>query len=226
MRTQGKDKRRHKRYAVEGISGNVLYTSELEVLNISLEGTAIETSRRLELNREYTFKIRHRGAFMNFKGLVVWATLVSKVNRTTGITSPLYRVGIRFTETLSEKTQKLYEFIEENKVKSLEKRLGGIRVKIAADEKVKIDMPHEYKVKKMSLSGMLVETVYPLTEDSKNSIELFLSGHPLKIIVRVANCKEVILDGSEKYEIGIEFLWMSEQDEDILRNFLDMLDEG
>jgi hypothetical protein len=225
MREQKNDKRRHKRHAVEGISGNVLYTSEIDVLNISIDGAAIETSKRLELNREYTFKIRHRGSFINVKGLIVWATLISRINKTTGAMTPLYRVGIRFTDTLSEKATRLYQFIEENKVKSLEKRLGGVRVKIVTNEEVKIDVPHEYKVKKISLSGMLVETEYPLAIDSQNGIELFLNGQLLKITVRVANCKDTAPGGMEKYDMGIEFLEMSEEDANILQNFLNMLEE-
>jgi PilZ domain len=226
MGQRDSDKRKNKRYAVEGISGNVLYTSDLEVLNISIDGAAIETSKRLELNREYTFKIKHRGSFLNLKGLIVWATLVSKMNKATGTITPVYRAGIRFTDTLSEKAKTLHQFIEDNKVTSLEQRLGGVRFQISTDETVKIDLPHEYKVKKISLSGMLVETSYPLELDSRNNIELFLNEHALQIIIRVANCKDITIDGITKYDIGIEFLEMSEQDEDILQNFLNTLEEG
>ena len=102
MREKKNEKRKNKRHAVEGVSGNVLYTSDLEVLNISIDGAAIETSKRLELNRTYTFKINHRGACLNLRGRIVWATLVSKVNKATGTITPGYRVGIRFTDTQSE----------------------------------------------------------------------------------------------------------------------------
>jgi hypothetical protein len=225
MRERGNDKRNNKRYAVEGISGNVLYTSDLEVLNISNNGAAIETSKRLELNREYTFKIKHRGSFLNLKGLIVWATLVSKMNKATGTVIPVYRVGIRFTHTLNEKANTLVQFIEENKVKWLEKRLGGVRFKIETGKKVKVDLPQEYMVKKISLSGMLVETEYPLELDSRNSIELFINGYTLQISIRVTNCHDIITDGIAKYDIGIEFIDISEQDENILQNFINTLEE-
>ena len=225
MREKKSDKRKNKRYAVEEVSGNVLYTSVLEVLNISIDGAAIETSKRLELNREYTFKINHSGSCLNLRGRIVWATLVSKVNRTTGTITPGYRVGIRFTDTLSENATALSRFIEENKAKSLKKRLGGVRFKIATDEKVKIDLQHECEVKKISLSGMLVKTAFPLELNSRNNIELFLKGHVLLINIRVAHCRDITIDGIPKYDIGIEFIEMSGQDENILQNFLVTLDE-
>ena len=225
MRAQESDKRKNKRYAVGGVSGNVLYTSDLEVLNISIDGAAIETSKRLELNREYTFKIKHAGSFLNLRGRVVWATLVSKTNKSTGGITPVYRVGIRFTDTLSQKADTLLRFIEENKIKSLEKRLGGVRFTVGTDDEVKIDLPHEYRVKKISLSGMLVETAFPLELDSRHMSELFLDGHTLKITIRVANFKEITIDGIARYHIGIEFLEMSEQDENALENYLGTLEE-
>lgn len=72
------ESRRYRRYVVEGIHGNVLYTSDIEVLNISIDGAAIETPKRLELNREYTFKILFSGGVLDLKGRVVWAILISK----------------------------------------------------------------------------------------------------------------------------------------------------
>jgi hypothetical protein len=225
MLEKDSDKRNNKRYAVEGIGGNVLYTSDLEVLNISIDGAAIETSKRLEINREYTFKIKHRGSFLNLRGLIVWATLVSKMNKASGTVTPVYRAGIRFTDTLSEKAHTLIQFIEDNKVKSREKRLGGVRFQITTDEKVKIDLPHEYKVKKISLSGMLVETAYALEVDSRHNIELFLNENTLQIIIRVANCKAITTDGITKYDIGIEFVELSGQDENKLQSFLNTLEE-
>jgi len=225
MREKKNDKRKNKRYAVEGVSGNVLYTSDLEVLNLSIDGAAIETSKRLELNRSYTFKINHRGSCLNLRGRVVWATLVSKVNNATGTITPGYRVGIRFTDTLSEKATALSRFIKENKAKSLEKRLGGVRFKIATGEKVQMDLQHEYKVKKISLSGMLVKTAFPLELNSRNNIELFLNGYVLLINIRVAHCRDITTDGITKYDIGIEFIEMSGQDEKILQKFLVTLED-
>jgi hypothetical protein len=225
MKHKKDDNRRNTRYIVDNLAGNVFYTSELEVLNLSIDGAAIETARRLELNREYTFKLKCNNSLLSLRGIVVWAILVSKVDKHTGAISPVYRAGIRFTDTLNEKASMLIKFIEENKTRNLENRLGGVRFKISAKEQMKVDLIHEYRVRKISLSGMLVETEYPLGVESCHDIELFINSHSLAILGRVANIKDVITDGVLKYEIGIEFSEMSEENKQLLLEFLKSLED-
>jgi hypothetical protein len=224
MKEKDGDNRRNKRHVVDGIDGNVLYTSDIEVLNLSIDGAAIETAKRLELNREYTFKLKYHESFISLRGSVVWAILVSKV-KNNGAVTPFYRAGIRFTDTLSEKANMLLQFIEDNRIKKRENRLGGVRFNISSTEHMKVDLPHEYKVIKISLSGMLVETEYPLVIESHYNIELFINSHNLKIVGRVVYSKEYVVDNAVKYEIGMEFFEISEDDERILQEFLDTLEE-
>jgi hypothetical protein len=219
------DNRRNRRHVVEGLEGNVLYTSDIEVLNLSIDGAAIETAKRLELNRVYTFKIKYHDSYISLRGCVVWAILVSKVDKNTGAVSPVYRAGIRFTDTLSEKANMLVQFIEETGIKKREQRLGGVRFNIFSTEHMKVDLPHEYKVIKISLSGMLVETEYSLDIETHYNIELFINNHNLNIVGRVAYRKEVVVDNIARYKIGIEFFEISEDDERILQEFLDGLEE-
>ena len=224
MKEKDGDNRRNKRHVVDGIEGNVLYTSDIEVLNLSIDGAAIETAKRLELNREYTFKLKYHDSFISLRGSVVWAILVSKV-KNNGAVTPVYRAGIRFTDTMSEKANMLLQFIEDNRIKKRENRLGGVRFNISSTEHMKVDLPHEYKVIKISLSGMLVETEYPLVIESHYNIELFINSHNLKIVGRVVYSKEYVVDNAVKYEIGMEFFEISEDDERILQEFLDTLEE-
>ncbi len=219
------ENRRNKRYVVEGLQGNVLYTSDIDVLNISIDGAAIETPRRLEINREYTFKLKFSETVLNLKGKVVWAFLISKVNKETGSIIPVYRAGIKFTDTLSEKAMMLQNFINQNRTRKLENRLGGVRFKLSGNKTMQVDVPHEYKVKKISLSGMLVETEIPLEIETQCEMELFINSHSLKILTRISNIKEEASNDMTKYEVGIEFLKMSEQDEDILVSFINSLEK-
>lgn len=220
------DNRRHKRYSVDGIRGNVLYTSDIEVINISVDGVAVETTRRLELNREYTFKVRYKDTYLALKGCVVWAILISKEKKDTKAFVPVYRAGIKFTNALSEKANLLQNFIEENKVKTLETRLGGVRFEIANSEDVKVDLPRKYETKRVSLSGMLIETGYPLDLDSQHGIELFLNENIMHFTGRVAYCETIGTDEASRYDIGIEFIEMSDSDRKFLKDFLDTLKDG
>jgi PilZ domain len=219
---ENSENRRHPRYIVEDIQGNVLYTSDIEVLNISINGAAIETARRLEVNREYAFKITYKDVSLSLKGRVVWALLTSRSKKDAQSPVPVYRAGIKFTDVLSEKAEALLKFIEENREKKTSTRLGGIRFKIANAKNVTIDLAREYSVKKISLSGMLVETEYPLALDDQYDIELFLDGDAMAIGGRIAYCRKSDAHLSQ-YDIGIEFVRLTDGDKELLQHFLGTL---
>ena len=226
MSDKKNEERRNKRYIVDGIQGNVLYPADLEILNISIDGAAIETTKWLDLNREYTLKVKYKDIVLNLRGRIVWAVLTSKEKKGSGEVIPVYRAGVRFTDTLSEKTTMLINFIEENKIRTLEKRLVGVRFKIVTYQDTKIDYPYKYEVKKMSLSGMLVETEYALDLNSNYDIELFLADNVLNIIGRIAYCEKIDSDDGIKYNIGIEFAEVSDNDKGLLKEFLNALEDG
>jgi len=221
---ENSDNRRHTRYMVEDIHGNVLYTADIEVLNISVDGAAIETARRLEVNREYTFRINYRDISLSLKGNVVWALLTTRLKKDTQDSVPVYRAGVKFTDVLSEKAEALLKFIEENRGKKTGTRLGGIRFNIANGKKITMGLPRKYCVKKISLSGMLVETEYPLSLDEQYDIELFLNGDAIPIVGRIAYCREIDAHRSQ-YDIGIEFVMLTDSAKGLLQHFLGTLEE-
>jgi hypothetical protein len=87
-----------------------------------------------------------------------------------------------------------------------------------------IDFPYRYDVKKVSLSGMLIETDYPLDLNTHHSMELFLDSDILGILGRIANCTKKQMVDQEKFDVGIEFIGMSDNDKVILKEFIDTLD--
>ena len=219
-----KERRSHKRYDVEGVHGNVLHPSDLVILNMSIDGAAIETSKRLDINREYIFKIKHKGTILSFRGLVIWSLLTNKEIRDQHKIIPVYRAGIRFIDTLNEKTGKLIDFIDDNKITTLERRVVGVRFKINTPQNVKIEYPYKYEVKRMSLSGMLVETEYPLKINSRYHIEIFLDKTELNLVGRVAYCEEINPGRGTKYKIGIEFIKMPDEKQKLIKKFLKTLE--
>ena len=217
---ENSENRRHPRYIVEDIHGNVLYTSDIEVLNISVDGAAIETARRLEVNREYSFRINYKDLSLSLKGNVVWALLTTRLKKDTQDSVPVYRAGVKFTDVLSEKAKSLLKFIEENRVKKTGTRLGGIRFNIANAKNITIDLQRKYSVKKISLSGMLVETEYPLSLNDQYDIELFLNGNAIAIVGRVAYCRKIDDAHLLQYDIGIEFVALTDSDKKLLQHFI------
>jgi c-di-GMP-binding flagellar brake protein YcgR len=98
-----------------------------------------------------------------------------------------------------------------------------VRFMIAAPENIKLDYPYKYEVKRMSLSGMLIEIENPLDLNSRYDIELFINENVVKVEGRVANCTEIKSESGAVYDIGIEFVKVSDNDKKLLKNFLSTL---
>jgi len=219
------EKRKHKRHAVNGILGNVLYSSDLNVINISIDGVAIETKKRIEVNREYPFKIKYKGLTLNIKGVVVWSVLSHSQKTESGEVIPVYRAGVKFTDVMSEKASALIKFLEENVIASSDRRLRGVRCKITNSDEVKIDYPHRYSVREMSLSGMLIETEYPLAPDTRYTMELVIDENVFNIVGKVVSCIGVKAENDVRYIAGVEFVDMPEESKELLKTFIDTLEE-
>jgi hypothetical protein len=226
MEEGSRERRRHKRFTAEGVRGNVRYLADLKLINISVDGAAIETKKRLDVNREYNFKIDYKGTPLSAKGLVAWSQLIQSEKTATGDLVPIYRSGVKFIDVLDEKTIALMSFIEDNKIETPERRLGGVRCKIAAPQNVKVGFPYEYVVRKISLSGMEIETKHPLDPDSRHEMELILNEKVLAIMGRIVTCIEVPSGNATKYHMGVEFIGISDNDRELLKHFLNTLDES
>jgi hypothetical protein len=224
MTDRSGSRRKHKRFSVEGIYGIVHFLSDLNIINISVDGAAIETTKRLDLNREYTFKIYHRDAPLCLCGLVVWSVLDRTEKKESGEIIPVYKAGIKFTDIMSEKSNMLVNFIEESRVITLERRLGGARCKIVSPKDIKIGYPYGYGVKNISLSGMEIETEYPFEPLSMVDMELVLDSKVVNIMGRIKNCVKVTLENFTKYDMGVEFVEVSDEDKKLLKRFLDTLE--
>lgn len=226
MREGFGDRRRHKRYGIKGVRGNVRFLADLKLVNISADGAAIETKKRLDVNREYKFKIDYEGTPLDARGLVVWSQLVKGEKTEDGDVVPIYRSGVKFVAVVDEKIIELMNFIEDNRARTPERRLGGVRCKIAAPQNMTVGYPYGYLVKKISFCGMEIETEHALDPDSRHEMELVLNDKVLTITGRIVTCVEVPSEKATKYDMGVEFLEMSAYDRKLLRHFIDTLEES
>ena len=221
----GKERRRHKRHSVNGIRGNVRYLADLKIINISVDGAAIETTKRLDVNREYSFKIDYKDTPVSVKGLVVWSRLIHAEKTEEGDVIPMYRSGLKFLDTVDEKTIKLMSFIEETKEITPERR-AGVRCKITSSQNIKVGFPYEYVVKTISLSGMEIETEHPLDPGSSHDMEIVVNEEALNLTGRIVTCVEVPSGNTEKYHMGVEFIEISDVNKESLNRFLNTFDEA
>ncbi|MDP2168232.1 MAG: PilZ domain-containing protein [Thermodesulfovibrionales bacterium] len=224
MNGGAEEKRRYKRFAVEGIHGNILFSSDIRIVNISLGGAAIETSRRLNIGSGYILKLEDKGRVFSVKGKVMWAVLEEGIKSEHGEVVPVYKVGVQFTDIITEKTTELIDFIDSHK-KGIDERLTGIRFKITSPDRATLSHPYTYTVKKISLGGMLIESVRSFLVGDVFPMELFLPTSKLICFRgRVASCAGgACIEDMKHYDVGIEFMDISEECRKNLGEFVSAL---
>ena len=202
--------RRHKRFEVEDVHGTLAHNLDARVLNISLTGMAIETRSLLKVGADYYLKIPQEGEPFRVKADVRWCHLVRTEHAASGEVVSVYKAGIDFRSILDEKALQMLEFIEQNVVVELDQRLFG-RFHFASDENVDLDRDEPFTVRKLSLSGMLVETELVPTPDAVYEVEIRFNGARIDTTVRVAYVRP--LDGEDgRVHVGMEFQGLSEDE--------------
>jgi hypothetical protein len=214
------NRRRESRFSVEGVQGRMTFASDVEILNMSLSGCAVKLDRRLNIGGDYNLKLEVDDATVPVRAKVVWESLCEVRKESNGDTRPVYSAGLRFCDLLSEPARTLLAFIDRHKLDE-EKRLGGLRFHIDAPGQALLDVPVEYRVRVISLSGMLIHTDVLLEFDSRYAMEIILAdGRPLTLQGRVAYSQQTDGGANAPYEIGIEFVALAPADRRRLAAYL------
>jgi PilZ domain-containing protein len=217
------EQRRAPRFVVEGIHGTMTSASQVEVLNMSISGAAIRLDRNLRVGGEYSLRLELNDTVLSVKGVVVWSVLSEIQKGREDETKPFYSAGMKFKDILSQRLMELLEFIDQHKIVQ-ENRLGGLRFHIDAPGKALLDVPTTYRVRVISLSGLLMETEQPLELRQAYPMEFTLeTGEAFKFTGRVAYCAAPTEAGSQRYEIGVAFADMTAADRARLGKFIESL---
>ncbi len=221
-----REHRKFKRYSVNGVAGKILFTSDLTILNISIDGMAIETSHRLFLDQEYVLKLKYDGSSLSLKGTVMWSNLSHSKTTAKGEVVPVYRAGIRFRNVLTDESSGVLKFIESKRVDFLEKRIIGLRFRVSQPDGAEIDLPCSCSIEKISQSGMLIESETRFEVGEFHDMALYLNSRDISVRGRIANSVETEGGDIIRYRVGIEFTKMSETDMTALKQFLTEIDGG
>lgn len=202
------------------MEGSFVFSLDVRILNLSVAGMAVETSGRLNVGRTYSFKLRERDAEVTIPGRVAWCVLGRTRRSAGGEVAPVYRAGIQFDEVLSEKAEALLHLIEESAAVRLEKRVFG-RFQLDGGEGVSIASQADFTVRKLSLSGMLIETDFPVAKNSRLPLELRLGGETISVVTRVAYTEpRGTENGRELVHLGLEFLDLGRSEHASLERFI------
>jgi hypothetical protein len=217
------EQRRAPRFLVEGIHGTMTSASQVEILNMSISGAAIRLDRNLRVGGEYSLRLELNDAVLAVKGLVVWSVLSEIQKGREDETKPFYSAGMKFKDVLSQRLMELLEFIDQHKIVQ-DNRLGGLRFHIDAPGKALLDVPQSYRVRVISLSGLLMETEVPLELRQSYPMEVALeSGEIIRFTGRVAYCSDPAEGSPKRFEIGVAFAEMTPADRSRLGKFIDTL---
>lgn len=218
-RRQGRRDRRHRRYDVEGVAGSLLFSVEVTILDISVGGMQVETASHLTVGRRYSFKLCREGRTLQLRGKVAWSVLTGTARLDGGDVAPVYKAGIAFDRSLSEEGQRLVDFIQEAITVQPEHRVFG-RLQVTEERPATAELASGFQVKRLSLSGMLVESELAFRLEEVLTMEVRLGEVQLTVDGRVAYLAEAAQpDGTR--QLGIEFLDLTEDQRASISRFIE-----
>ena len=223
------DKRQHKRFRLDvvEINGKMILAQKVEIVDISQGGIALKTDRRLNVGKEYVITLGEKSSPINVKGIIVRCELSQIEERSNGQQFPIYTAGMMFKDVPLNKITDLLNSIEKHKKEEalviVDRRLA-VRFNLRTPWEKILSFPAQFKVKDISLSGMLIQTEEALGTESMIPLGLSLKAdNPVNFIGKVASCR--IAGDKEKalYEIGVVFTDLTDEGRTLLKQFIDYL---
>jgi Tfp pilus assembly protein PilZ len=202
-------------------------SDSVEIIDISLGGVALKAARRLNIGKEYMLKLEEKGKKLDVRGTVVRSELVGIQTREDGEMISIYTAGMVFKEGTSEKLADFLKPIEHNKKEAapdVVDQRQHVRFNITTSGEKVLSFPGQFKVRAISLVGMLIQTNNALDTENKIPMELALKdGDAVRFLGRVVSCKPTEGGDQTPYEIGVEFGDLTDKDKQLLKTFIDYL---
>lgn len=202
-----REQRRHKRYEVLDVRGSMAQNLEGELLNMSLTGLAVATRSLLKVGGKCRIRLAHRDLRLGLPAQIQWCRLVHTERTPTGELVPVYHSGLDFREALDGNTRELLTLIESCIVVEMERRLVG-RFKVDLEEPVRLRTSYEFEVRRISLSGMKIETGFVPEVGAEHDLEIRSDGTLIEARGRIAHVQEIPGD-EERSVVGVELMGLS-----------------
>ncbi len=220
------DRRRHKRVRLDltEINGKMVLADKVEIIDISLGGVALKADRRLNIGKEYVIKLGDKDKQIAVRGIVVRSELSGIEEKTGGERVSVYTAGMMFkegqTDTIADFLNSIEQINKDNVPMMVDRRLS-VRFHIVTPSEKILSFPAQFRVKEISLSGMLIQTEYALEIESMIPMDLSLSADSLvNFTGRVVSCRRKEDKGEQWHEIGVEFKNLTDEDRTLLKTFI------
>jgi len=223
-------KRRYKRYVVEGmeIQARMVFAEIVDLFNVSSGGACIITTKSVKPGDNIVLRITDKNINRPLKCTIIWEREAGEDAEDR--LGTFHRAGLQFQEVTSDTLVQLKDYMRESSVPD-EKKLedeyppSALRFKVYKNEKAVMSYPIAYPVKKLSLGGMLVETDREFETEQRYPMAIYLTkdSQPIRFQGRIASKIPKKNDRKYNYDIGIEFLNLAATDRSRLNKFLAFL---
>ncbi len=220
--------RRHTRFKLNltTLDGNMLLTDNAEILNISAGGAFLQSDRELATGNKYLILCTENGKGFSVKGVVVHSVSAENDDKSEGERTP-YTAHIRFEDGQTEKIARLLSSFDQHQEKAppveADKR-RHVRFRMTIPLESILSHTARFKVTTMSLSGLCIRSEQSLELNSMIPMELSLvSGGQVTFIGRVASCLLMNENGQTCYDIGVEFMDLTDTGRSMLKIFIEGL---
>ncbi len=231
------NKRRYQRFSVDflDIYGKILFSTNIKVLNISVGGVSFSTDKRLATGGVYVLRLERNNSILYLEGTILWSKLNKNMPAGNNLVHP-YILGMQFSHSSDNQRRAIEIFIKDNfidyqRVENFDPVISGIRIyvrfHINNPDKATIDCAERYKVKRISESGMLVESVNAFHIEERVPMQITLSENKaIAFWGRIVTYQAIQDTDPPRYEMGVEFIDMAETDRTLLKTFIASLERN
>lgn len=220
------EKRRFPRFEVPNLSGSLTVPVEITVINLSLGGLALETNSYLHFGRSYTLRLADDEHSLALTGTVAWCSLKRTLKSDDGEVLPIYRAGLRFEPLSAERSRELWRLMRAHALVEIEHSVLG-RFKVELPNDTELDSSYDFAVRKISLSGMLIETDFVPEMGTQFELQLQLGRLRWQTRARVASIprlgRQVL---GELNQVGVEFFDLAPGQVSALQSYIEERIQG
>lgn len=111
-----REKRQQKRFAVVDfldIRGNILFSTDVRILNISLGGVSFSINKNLNVGGIYVLRLESKDKTLYLRGTIVWAKM-NGIRQEHDNIIPHCTVGMKFTNVRTHQQKGIEGLIKDN----------------------------------------------------------------------------------------------------------------
>jgi hypothetical protein len=198
------------------------FASEVSILDIGAGGVSLRADKRLDIGGKYLLKLGRQEKVISVTCQVAWARMSGTKKSAVGETVPVYTAGMKFISLSPEHLSDLLGLVEAvggEEARESDERRTHARYPVPTPGIALLNLPAEYKVAIISLSGMLIDCAEAVEPEWRVPMVLSLPDGPdIGFVGRVVSCLRVPETAS--YKIGIEFIDLTGQAREALSVFV------